>query len=317
MRKIAAALGLAALVALAMSAPARAQTFITILTGGTGGVYYPLGVSLANIYAKGIPNSQPTAQATKGSVENLQKLAKGEGELALTLGDTLTFAYEGNEEVGFPKPLKGLRGVAVAYKNVIQIVASKESGIKSLDDLKGKRLSVGAPRSGTELNTRAVLAAAGLSYKDLGKVEYLDFNQSVELIKNRQLDATLQSVGLGNAALRDLATSIDIVVVPVPAAVAAKIPDKAYGPLTIPANTYRGQTEPVETVAVSNVFVTTDKVPDEVAYQMTKLMFENLDTLVAAHAAAKDIKLETALAGMPIPLHPGAERFYKEKGLIK
>jgi TRAP transporter TAXI family solute receptor len=308
----------AALAAMAFTAGrAQAQQFINILTGGTGGVYYPLGVALANVYAKGIPGSQPTAQATKGSVENLQKVSKGEGELAFTLGDSLSFAWNGNAEVGFPTPLKNLRGVAVTYSNYIQILASKDSGIKTLADLKGKRLSVGAPKSGTELNTRAVLAAAGITYKDLGKVEYLDFNQSVELIKNRQLDATLQSVGLGNSALRDLATSVDIVVVPVPADIAAKIPDKAYAPVTIPANTYRGQTTDVPTVAVANVLVTSDKQSTDLVYQMTKLLLENLDLLAAAHAAAKDVKLGNALNGMPIPLHPGAEKYYKEKGLIK
>ena len=295
----------------------QAQQFISILTGGTGGVYYPIGVALANVYAKGIPGSQPTAQATKGSVENLQKISKGEGELALTLGDSLTFAWNGNADVGFPTPLKNLRAVANTYANYIQILASKDSGIKTLADLKGKRLSVGAPKSGTELNTRAVLAAAGITYQDLGKVEYLDFNQSVELIKNRQLDATLQSVGLGNSALRDLANSVEIVVVPIPADIANKIADKAYVQVIVPANTYKGQTTEVPTVAVANILVTNEKLPTDLVYQMTKLLFENLDSLSAAHAAAKDIKLETALNGISIPLHPGAEKYYKEKGLIK
>ena len=316
MRSLVFALGLFASACLA-GAQAQAQQFVSILTGGTGGVYYPVGVALATLYSKNMKDVQATAQATKGSVENLQRLGKNDAEVAITLGDSLSFAWNGNEEVGFAKPVKNLRGMAVLYSNVIQIVASKESGIKSLSDLKGKRMSVGAPRSGTELNTRAVLAAAGIEYKDLGKVEYLDFNQSVELIKNRQLDVTLQSVGLGNAALRDLANSVDIVVVPVSAAEAAKIPDKAYSPVTIPANTYKGQTEDVPTVGVANILVTTEKMSTDAVYQMTKLMFENLDTLAAAHTAAKGIKLESALNGMPIPLHPGAEKFYKEKGVLK
>ncbi|MEO8559307.1 MAG: TAXI family TRAP transporter solute-binding subunit [Rhodospirillales bacterium] len=311
-------IAVAALVAMVFAAgQAQAQQFINILTGGTGGVYYPIGVALANVYAKGIPGSQPTAQATKGSVENLQKISKGEGELALTLGDSLSFAWNGNADVGFPTPLKNLRAVANTYANYIQILASKDSGIKTLADLKGKRLSVGAPKSGTELNTRAVLAAAGITYQDLAKVEYLDFNQSVELIKNRQLDATLQSVGLGNSALRDLANSVEIIVVPIPADIANKIPDKAYVQVVVPANTYKGQTADVPTVAVANILVTNEKLSTDLVYQMTKLLFENLDTLSAAHAAAKDIKLATALNGISIPLHPGAEKYYREKGLIK
>ncbi len=135
-------------------------------------------------------------------------------------------AWQGEADAGFPQPLKKLRGIAAIYPNYIQIVASKESGIKTLADLKGKRLSVGAPKSGTELNARAILAAAGLSYKDLGKVEYLPFGDSVELMKNRQLDATLQSAGLGVASIRDLSTSVEIVMVEVP----AELVDKAGAP---------------------------------------------------------------------------------------
>ena len=148
-------------------------------------------------------------QATKASVENLTLLQQGQGEIAFTLGDSLAFGWEGDEEAGFRTKLDKLRGIAAIYPNYIQIVAAKDSGIKTLADLKGKRLSVGAPKSGTELNARAILHAAGMSYKDLGRVEYLPFDESVELMKNRQLDATLQSAGLGVASIKDLATSIE------------------------------------------------------------------------------------------------------------
>jgi TRAP transporter TAXI family solute receptor len=202
------------------------------------------------------------------------------------------------------------------YPNYIQVVASKESGIKTLADLKGKRLSVGAPKSGTELNARAILQGAGLTYQDLGKVEYLPFNESVELMKNRQLDATLQSAGLGVASIRDLATSVDIVVVEIPATVVDKV-GSPYVKATIPANTYGGQTAPVQTAAIVNYLVTHSDVKDETVYQMTKAIYESLPDLAAAHAAAKDIKLESALSGMPVPMHPGAERYLKEKGITK
>src|SRR5690606_26718924 len=202
------------------------------------------------------------------------------------------------------------------YPNYIQIVASQASGVKTLADLKGKSLSVGAPKSGTELNARAIFEAAGMSYEDLGKVEYLPFAESVELIKNRQLDATLQSAGLGVASIRDLSTSLAINVVAVPADTVAKI-GAPYIAATIPAGTYDGQTEDVPTAAVGNMLVTHSDVSEETAYQMTKQLFENLDRMVAAHAAAKAIKAEAATEGMPVPLHPGAERYYKEKGIIK
>lgn len=303
-----------ALIVAAAPVAARAQDFINVLTGGTSGVYYPLGVALSKVYGEKIPNVRPTVQATKASVENLQLLQQGKGEIAFTLGDSLAAAWKGEEDAGFKSPLKKLRGITAIYPNYIQIVASKDSGIKTLADLKGKRLSVGAPKSGTELNARAILAAAGLSYKDLGKIEYLPFAESVELMKNRQLDATLQSAGLGVASLRDLATSVEITVVEVPAAVV----DKAGPPFvkaTIPANTYNGQANAVPAAAVVNYLVTHEGMKEETVYQMTKAVFENLPDLAAAHAAAKSIKLENALDGMPLPLHPGAARYLKEKGL--
>lgn len=297
------------------SAAAGAQEFINVLTGGTSGVYYPLGVALSEIYGDTIEGARTQVQATKASVENLNLLQQGRGEIAFALGDSVKLAWEGETEAGFPGKLDKLRGIAAIYPNYIQIVASEESGIKTLEDLKGKSLSVGAPASGTELNTRAIFEAAGMSYDDLGKIEYLPFAESVELIKNRQLDATLQSAGLGVASIRDLASSVAITVVAVPPEVVEKI-GAPYISATIPAGTYEGQDEDVQTAAVGNMLVTHADVSEETAYQMTKQLFENLDRLTAAHAAAKAIKLETALDGMPVPLHPGAERYYKEQGLL-
>ncbi|MGP0170424.1 TAXI family TRAP transporter solute-binding subunit [Pseudomonas sp. NCHU5208] len=300
----------------ASTAVLAAPTFINILTGGTSGVYYPIGVALSQIYSTGIEGSKTSVQATKASVENLNLLQAGRGELALALGDSVADAWNGVEDAGFKTPLKKLRAIAGTYPNYIQIVANADSGIKTLADLKGKRISVGAPKSGTELNARAIFKAAGLSYKDMGTVEFLPYAESVELIKNRQLDATLQSSGLGMAAIRDLASTMKINFVSIPADVTAKIGNAAYQPATIPAGTYDGQDADVPTVAITNILVSHEGVSDEVAYQMTKLMFDNLDRLGNAHSAAKDIKLENAAKNLPIPLHPGAERYYKEVGAL-
>ncbi len=294
---------------------AQAQEFINILTGGTSGVYYPLGVGLSNIYGENIEGARTQVQSTKASVENMNLLQDGRGELAFALGDTVAMAWEGNADAGFTAPLDQLRGIAAIYPNFIQIVASAESGIETLADIEGKGLSVGAPASGTELNARAIFSAMGMTYDDLGKTEYLPFAESVELIKNRQLDATLQSAGLGVASIRDLASSLDITVVSIPEDVAESL-GAPYIAATIPAGTYDGQEADVSTVAVSNFLVTHAGVSDDVAYQMTKLLYENLDTLEANHQAAAEIALENALTGMPIPLHPGAERFYREQGMI-
>lgn len=309
-----AAVAAAVALSVAVAGAAKAEQFINILTGGTSGVYYPLGVALSKIYSDKIAETKVQVQSTKASVENMNLLQAGRGEVAFALGDTVAAAWQGEEEAGFKKKLEKLRGLSALYPNVIQIVASRDSGIKSLADLKGKRVSVGAPKSGTELNARKVFEAAGLSYNDLGKVEYLPFGESVELMKNRQLDATLQSAGLGVASIRDLATSVPITVVAIPADVVNKI-GAPYVATTIPKGTYEGQEADVASAAIINYLVTTSDVPDELVYQMTKAMYEAKDQLVAAHAAAKDIKLEEATKGMPLPLHPGAAKYYKEKGV--
>lgn len=293
---------------------AAAQDFINILTGGTSGVYYPVGGALSKIYSDALPDAKVQVQSTKASVENLNLLQEGKGEIGFALGDSVKYAAEGNADVGFPEPLDQLRGISAIYPNYIQIVATAESGIETLEDLKGKALSVGAPKSGTELNARAVLEAAGMSYDDLGKVEYLPFAESVELMKNRQLDATLQSAGLGVASLKDLSTSVEIKVVPVPEDVASKL-GAPYIAETIPADTYDGQTEDVPTVAVVNYLVSSAAVSDDLAYEMTRQLYENLDMLKAAHASTANIDVQNALQGMPVPVHPGAQRYYDEVGV--
>ncbi|MQW05680.1 TAXI family TRAP transporter solute-binding subunit [Sinorhizobium meliloti] len=311
-----AAIAAIASASIALSAASTgAAEFINVLTGGTSGVYYPLGVALSKIYGDKIEGVRTQVQATKASVENLNLLQQGRGEIAFSLGDSVKLAWEGNTDAGFKAPLDKLRGIAAIYPNYIQIMASKESGIKTVADLKGKSLSVGAPKSGTELNARAILAAAGMSYDDLGKTEYLPFAESVELMKNRQLDATLQSAGLGVSSFKDLATSLDVQMVAVPEEIATKL-GAPYIVATVPAGTYQGQDSDVQTVAVVNFLVTHSEVSDETAYQMTKQLFENIPALTAAHKAAENIRIEDALKGMPIPLHPGAERYYKEKGLL-
>lgn len=243
---------LAACTALTMAPmAAQAEQFINILTGGTSGVYYPIGVALSKVYAEGIDGARTQVQATKASVENLNLLQQGKGEFAIALGDSVKLAWEGDAEAGFNAPLDKLRGIAAAYPNFIQIAASADSGITTVTDMKGKSVSVGAAKSGTELNARAILGALGMSYDDLSKTEYLPFAESVELIKNRQLDATLQSAGLGVASLKDLATSVPVTIVAIPAEVAETL-GAPYLAATIPAGTYEGQTADIPTLAVGN-----------------------------------------------------------------
>lgn len=317
--RLAKRLGLLVAAAILVNSPnAHATpTTINILTGGTSGVYYPLGLSLSELYSQRIEGSTTSVRATKASVENLNLLQIARGQLAFALGDSVADAWKGDEDAGFRAPRDRLRAIAGIYPNYIQIVASQASGIHSLEDLRGKRISVGAPRSGTELNARAIFRAAGLSYKDMGQVEFKPYAESVELIEKGQLDATLQSAGLGMAAIRELDERVPITFVAIPEQVVARIGSSAYQSGIIPAGTYRGQVNDVTTATITNVLVSQTSVSDAVAYQMTKLLFENLDRLAEAHPAAKDIRLERATNGLPIPLHPGAERFYREVGVLR
>lgn len=300
---------------LGLTAPVAKAEFINVLTGGTSGVYYPLGVALSELYAAGIDGARTQVQATKASVENLNLLSTGRGEVAFALGDSVVAGWKGDKDAGFKAELTNLRAIGGIYNNYIQIVAEKSSGISSLEDLKGKTISVGAPASGTELNAREIFKAADMSYDDMGRVEFLPFSESAELIKNRQLQSTLQSAGLGAAFIKDLATTHDITIVAIPAEVVEKI-GPPYIATVIPAGTYDGQDADVPTAAVTNILVTSDKVSDETVYAMTKLMFENIDKLKAAHSAAAALDPAKAVKDLPIPLHPGAEKYYREIGVL-
>jgi uncharacterized protein len=310
-------LALAAVIAVAVTSPVTAQTSIAILTGSTSGVYYPLGNALSAIFLKTIPGARSSVQVTQGSVENLRLLEDGDGELAFTLGDALSAAWKGNAEAGFRHPLGKLRGVAAIYRNYVQLVVSQASGIKSLVDLKGKRVSVGPKQSGTELDARAIFAAAGLSYRDFSRTDYLPFGQSAKLIEKGDLDATLQSAGLGVDSIRQLGTAVAINLVEIPKDVVVKINDPAIVPAVIPARTYEGQTKDVETAAIVNFLVTREGVSADTVYAMTRAIFNNLTQLVQTHPAASGISLKDAVVAMPVPLHPGAERYYREMGVLR
>ena len=289
---------------------------INILTGSTSGVYFPLGSALAGIFTTAIPGAKVTVTPTQGSVQNLTLLQARRGEVAFALGDSVGAAWRGESSAGFDGKLDRLRTIASIYPNYIQIVARRDSAISRLADLKGKRVSVGAPRSGTELNARRVFQAAGLSYEMMA-VQYLPFDESVALMKQGELDATLQSTGLGVASLRDLSDAISVVFVPVPPEVVNRIGDPAFLAKPIPAGTYRGQDREVMTATVNNLLMTRADVPADVVYAMTKALFDNLANLAAVHPAAKGLSLAGAVQGSPVPLHPGAERFYRQARVLR
>jgi uncharacterized protein len=308
---------LAAALTAVIATSVEAQTNIVVLTGSTSGVYYPLGNALSSIFVKSVSGARSSVQVTQGSVENLRLLEAGDGELAFSLGDTVSAAWKGDPEAGFDAPLKKLRGVAAIYRNYIQLVVSEASGVKTLTELKGKRVSVGPKQSGTELNARAIFSAAGMGYADFSRTDYLPFGQSAKLIEKGDLDATLQSAGLGVDSIRHLSTAVPIRILAIPKDVVSKIGDPAYLSSIIPARTYEGQTADVETAAVVNFLVTRDNLSADTVYSMIKAIFTNLNQLVQTHPAARGISIGEAATGMPLPLHPGAERYYRESGILK
>jgi hypothetical protein len=307
---------LAFLLPLALVSVARAETEIVILTGGTSGVYYPLGIALGKIYEKSIPDAKVTVQSTQASVENFNLLQQRRGTLAFGQGDVMSDAFKGNVEAGFPSSRDRLRMVAAIYPNYLHLVARKSANIHSLADLKGKRVSVGAARSGNELNARVLLGAAGMSYADLKRVDYSAYTEAVVLMKDDQLDAALISAGLGVAAVRDLASSIPIEIVPISPDIIAKT-QGAFTPIDIPANTYKGQAADVPTAALNNFLVTHSEVPENLVYEMVKQFYAHLPEIQGASLAARSIDRSKALVSRPIALHPGAARYFREAGLLK
>ncbi|MGE5247683.1 MAG: TAXI family TRAP transporter solute-binding subunit [Verrucomicrobiota bacterium] len=295
-----------------------APKFISIATGGTGGAYFPIGAGLADVINKKLNGYNASAEVTAASKVNCINVNDGKSDLAFVLGDTLSYAYRGDKLGGFNKPLTNIRVLAAIYHNTIQIVARKDSGITTLSDLKGKKVSVGAPGSGTEINARQIFAAAGMSYKDFGRTDYLSFSESADQMKNRAIDATLMSSGLPNPGIMDIATSVDITIVPIEGELLKKLDKDSpfFIPTVIPKGTYKGQDHDVSSVGIPNFLIVRADLDDQTVYEITKAMFENLDRLVQAHAAAKGISLANATAGLPVPLHPGAARYYREKAVL-
>jgi uncharacterized protein len=313
----AAPLLLAPLLALSALAFAADSAVVSILTSRGNPPHFPLAMALATAIGKTAPPLKANVQSTRDPVENLEAVDAGRVDVAFTVGDTLSAAQRGSENGGFAAPLSHLRAIAALYPSYIHIVARADSGVRSLRDLRGKRVSVGIPRSPIEQDARAILAAAGIEYRDFRRVEYLPFGESVELIKERRLDATLQSAALGVSTLRDLALAIDLVFVPIPESVIRRIDDPAYARSTISANTYRGQSKAVTTLAVQNIVVTHDGLSDDKAYAVTKALWSDAAAIASAHPAAKSVDREAALYGTVVPLHPGAERYYREAGILR
>jgi len=289
---------------------------LILATGGTAGTYYPFGGTMAKIWNSKIPGMNVTAQATGASAENVRLVNKKEAELALVQSDTIDFAYHAKE--AFKEPLTKMSAIAILYPEIIQIVVRGDSKINTFADLKGVKIGVGAPGSGTEANFRQLCDVYGIKKEDV-KAQFLSFAESAEQFKDKHIDAFIVTAGIPNAAIMDVAVMQSIRILSLPDDKIAQLTKKYpfLSSTVVPANTYKNQSADVKTIAVSAVLIASSELSGDVVYKITKALFDNQAELATAHAKGKELNLKTAAQGVSIPFHPGAVRFYKEKGIMK
>jgi uncharacterized protein len=302
---------------------AQGQTFFRIGTGGTGGTYYPIGGLIANAISgadgKGVPGLVSTAVASNGSVANVNAIQAGSSESGFSQSDVNYWAYTGTGLYEGKPKVADLRVIATLYPETVHIVARKDANIKSVADLKGKRVSIDEPGSGTIVDSRLVLAAYGLTEKDI-KPEYLKPGPAGDRLKDNALDAFFFVGGYPTGAISELATSSGISLVPITGPQVDKLLSeyKFFAKDTVPAGVYKDVPE-TQTISVNAQWVTSVKQPEDLVYKITKALWsdETRKQLDAGHAKGKLITLKNATTGLGIPLHPGAEKFYKEAGVLK
>lgn len=288
------------------------KKFLNIATGGTAGTYYPIGGAMAEILNKDIKGMNASAQSTGATVANINMLKEGSVDLAIVQNDITYYAVNGTEMFK-DKKVDNIRGIATLYPETCQFVTLDNSGIKSIQDLKGKKVAVGAAGSGAEANARQILEAYGITYNDI-EVQYLSFAEGASALKDGNVDAAFLTAGYPTASVQDISSQNKIRLLPVDSdkaeALIAKYP--FYTKTTIPAGTYAGFNEEVQTISVMAMLVATDKVDDKLGYEIAKAIFSNLDRLQAAHSVGKLITKDGAMKGMSLPMNAGAEKFFKE-----
>ena len=306
----------AALVLAGCSKAASKKNFI-LATGGTSGTYYPFGGAIANIWNTKIEGMNVTAQSTGASAENLRLISAGDAEFATVQNDVMDYAYNGTDMFA-DKALPNLATLGTMYPEVVQIAASKSSGIKTIYDLKGKRVSVGDAGSGVEFNAKQILEGYGLTFDDIKKSN-LSFKESGEGLQNGTLDACFITAGVPNAALQELAFTNGLILIPVEGAEADAICEKYqfYTKTTIPSGTYKGTDEDTEALSIKCTIAVNANLDEDTVYKMTKVLFENLEELGNAHAKGKEVTAAKAVTGCSVPFHPGAKKYFEEIGLIK
>ncbi len=296
---------------------------INVATATTGGAYYPIGNAIAQLWNDTLPGVKASAQATNGTPHNIQLMARKDAEVAIAQSGVVYQAVNGVGAYKAQGKQTFFKAMTHLYPNVMQWVVRPDSTAKSLVDLKGKRLVPGPQNSATELNSREMLEVVGYDYRtrsDL-KADYMDYNQAAEQLKNRQTDAIMIAGGVPTSAVLDVMTSGEGKLLSLPDDYVKKLVAKYpwYFPFTIPAGSYKGQDKDVKTVAVANMLIVRDDLPADLVHDMVKVMYENTQRLAEAHAAMKAFRPEDALKGITgvVDLHPGAARYFREKGILK
>jgi len=288
------------------------EEIVTITTGGTGGTYYPLGMALAKYVGDNVERLTITPQAGNATVANCILIGEGKTESALVQNNVAYWAYTG-EQAFEGTPVDSLRGIASLYPEAIQIVALRDSEIFSVEDLKGKRVCVGEQGSGVYADAVNVLEMHGMSISDLD-AHFLTVSEGARKLKDKELDAIFLTAGYPTSVIENIASSSNLVLVPIAENKIEKLIKKFpyYAISTIPGETYEGIDEPVMTVATMAMWICSADLDEEMVYKMTKALWENQKSVAESHEKGKMITFETALDGMGIPLHPGAERYYQE-----
>lgn len=316
MNKLINMLALAAL--MAMPAMAQEKVNISIATGGTGGVYYPMGGGLANVLSKFVPGMSATAEVTGGSVDNLKLIGTGKPYVAFAMTDATLDAYKGEDK--FKGQKVPVRTLMILYPNRMHVVSVEGTGVNSMKDLKGKRVSTGSPGSATEVMAFRVIEGAGLDKDKDMKRERLGVAESVNALKDKKIDAFFWVGGLPTAAVTDLAATPGIKIKMIDHAETVAPMNKKYGNLyvedAIPKATYSGMQADNKQATVMNILVANENMSDETAYNIVKTIFDKRDDMIAVHKEAMNFKLENQkTAATPVPFHPGALKYFKEKGV--
>lgn len=288
---------------------------LIIATGGTSGTYYPFGGAMAQIWNTNIKGMNVTAQATGASKENIRLVGKGEAELAIVQNDVMDYAMKGIELFNGEK-IETFSTIATLYPEIVQIVVAKDSPIASVADFKGKSISVGDAGSGVEANAKQILEAYGLSFSDI-QAKRLSFKESASALKDKQIEAFFVTAGAPNPAIQEIAALGGVKLVSVDPDAQKKLMDKYkfYTAYTIKKETYSGMPSDAQTLAVKATLIVKKSLKDDVVYSLTKTLFEQQAALAQAHSKGKDLSLQEAVKGVSVPLHPGAEKYYKEKGV--